>query len=144
MGYLPDELKDQVKAVMKAAYRLPADEGMARLKQQASWLEQEYPSAAASLREGLEELFTINRLGLAPKLRRCLASTNVMESPHAGVRLRTGRVTRWKDGAMVLRWAATAFLATEANFRRIIGYQELWTLKAVLDDDVTPTKVAAA
>ena len=144
MGYLPEEFKDQVKAVMKAAYRLPADEGMARLKQQASWLEQEYPSAAASLREGLEELFTINRLGLAPKLRRCLASTNVMESPHAGVRLRTGRVTRWKDGAMVLRWAATAFLATEANFRRLIGYQELWTLRAVLDDDVTQTKVAAA
>jgi len=144
MGYLPDELKDQVKAVMKAAYRLPADEGMARLRQQASWLEQEYPSAAASLREGLEELFTINRLGLPPKLRRCLASTNVMESPHAGVRLRTGRVTRWKDGAMVLRWAATAFLATEVNFRRLIGYQELWTLRAVLDDDVTPTKVAAA
>ena len=144
MGYLPEELKDQVKAVMKAAYRLPADEGMARLKQQASWLEQEYPSAAASLREGLEELFTINRLGLPPKLRRCLATTNIVESPSAGVRLRTRRVTRWKDGAMVLRWAATAFLATEANFRRIIGYQELWTLRAVLDDDVTQTKVAAA
>jgi len=144
MGYLPEELKDQVKAVMRAAYRLPADEGMARLKQQASWLQGEYPSAAASLREGLEELFTINRLGLPPQLRRCLATTNIVESPSAGVRLRTGRVTRWKDGAMVLRWAATAFLATEANFRRIIGYQELWTLKAVLDDDVTPTKEAAA
>ncbi|MEI6502508.1 MAG: hypothetical protein WCP21_15975 [Armatimonadota bacterium] len=45
---------------------------------------------------------------------------------------------------MGLRWAATAFLATEANFRRIIAYQELWTLKAVLDDDVTQTKVDAA
>jgi transposase-like protein len=144
MGYLPEELKDQVKAVMKAAYHLPADEGLARLKQQARWLEQEYPSAAASLLEGLEELFTINRLGLPPKLRRCLGTTNIVESPSAGVRIRTRRVTRWKDGAMVLRWAATAFLATEANFRRIIGYQELWTLRALLDDDVTQTKVAAA
>jgi hypothetical protein len=69
---------------------------------------------------------------------------NVMESPHAGVRLRTGRVTRWKDRAMVLRWAATAFLATETNFRRIIGYQEFWPLRAVLDDDATQTKVDAA
>jgi transposase-like protein len=144
MGYLPDELKDQVKAVMKAAYRLPAEEGMARLKQQASWLQQEYPSAAASLREGMEELFTINRLGLPPSLRRCLATTNIVESPSAGVRIRTRRVTRWKNGAMVLRWAATAFLATEQQFRRLMGYRELWTLKAVLDDDVTQTKVAAA
>jgi transposase-like protein len=145
MGYLPDELKDQVKAVMKAAYRLPAEEGMARLNQQASWLEGEYPSAAASLREGLEELFTINRLGLPPTLRRCLATTNIVESPSAGVRLRTGRVTRWKDGAMVLRWAATAFLSTEQQFRRLMGYRDLWTLKAVLDEDVTQaTKEAAA
>ena len=144
MGYLPDELKDQVKAVMRAAYRLPADEGMARLRQQASWLEQEYPSAAASLREGLEELFTINRLGLPPQLRRCLATTNIVESPSAGVRLRTGRVTRWKDGAMVLRWAATAFLSTEQQFRRLMGYRDLWALKAVLDDDVTQTTKEAA
>ena len=117
---------------------------MARLKQQASWWQSQYPSAAASLLEGLEELFTINRLGLPPKLRRCLASTNIVESPSAGVRIRTRRVTRWKDGQMVLRWAATAFLATEASFRRIIGYQELWTLRAVLDDDQTKTKEQAA
>ena len=103
------------------------------------------PSAAASLREGMEELFTINRLGLPPTLRRCLATTNIMESPNAGVRLRTGRVTRWKDGAMVLRWAATAFLSTEQQFRRLMGYRDLWALKAVLDDDVTQaTKEAAA
>ena len=144
MGYLPEELKDQVKAVMKAAYRLPAEEGMARLKQQARWLESEYPSAAASLLEGLEELFTINRLGLPPKLRRCLASTNIVESPSAGVRLRTRRVTRWKDGEMVLRWAATAFLSTEQQFRRLMGYRDLWTLKAALDEELTQTKEAAA
>jgi hypothetical protein len=31
---------------------------------------------------------------------------------------------------MVLRWAAGAFMATEANFRRIDGYRDLWMLKA--------------
>ncbi len=30
MGYLPDDLKGQVKAVMRSAFRLPAREGMAR------------------------------------------------------------------------------------------------------------------
>jgi transposase-like protein len=144
MGYLPEELKDQVKTVMKAAYRLDAKEGMAKLKQQAHWLQSEYPSAAASLLEGLEETFTINQLGLPPKLRRCLGTTNIVESPTAGVRLRTRRVTRWKDGAMVLRWAATALLATEQQFRRIIGYQELWMLKAALDETAAADKIAAA
>jgi putative transposase len=63
IGYLSDELKDQVKAVMRAAFRLPKKEGLVKLEKQAQWLEQEYPSAAVSLREGLEEMFTVNGLG---------------------------------------------------------------------------------
>jgi transposase-like protein len=133
-GHLPEGLKTQVKAVMKAAYRLEAEAGMAKLRHQARWLEGEYPSAAASLREGLEETFTINRLGLPPTLRRCLATTNLIESPHSGVRLRTRRVTNWKQGSMVLRWAATAYLETEQHFRKIIGYRDLWMLQAALDE----------
>jgi putative transposase len=132
MGYLSEELKEQVKAAMRAAFRLPAREGMARLEKQAEWLEREYPSAAASLREGLAEMFTVNRLGLPPSLARCLVTTNLIESPHSGVRLRTRRVCRWRDGKMVLRWAAAALLMTELNFRRIMGYRDLWMLKAAL------------
>ena len=33
---------------------------------------------------------------------------------------------------MVLRWAALAFLAAEKNFRRIMGYKDLWLLEAAL------------
>jgi len=133
MGYLPQHLKDQTKAAMRSAFRLPAREGMARLEKQAEWLEREYPSAAASLREGLAEMFTVSRLGLSPSLARCLVSTNVIESPHSGVRLRTRRVCRWRDGKMVLRWAAAALLMTEQNFRKIMGSRDLWMLKAALD-----------
>jgi len=133
MGYLPKHLKEQVKAALRAAFRLSAAEGMARLEKQAQWLERQHPDAAASLREGLEEMFTINRLGLPPSLMRCLSSTNLIESPHSGVRLRTRRVCRWRDGRMVLRWAAAAFLMTENNFRKIQGYRDLWMLKAVLN-----------
>ena len=144
-GHLPQELRDQVKTVMKAAYRLAADEGIARLKQQASWLEREYPSAAASLLEGLEETFTVNRLSLSVSLRRCLATTNIVESPTSGVRLRTRRVTNWQNGEMVLRWAAAALLETEKSFRKIMGYKDLWMLKAVLDEETTnPQQVRVA
>ena len=34
---------------------------------------------------------------------------------------------------MVLRWAASGFLAAEKNFRRMIGYRDLWILAAALD-----------
>jgi transposase-like protein len=67
MGYLPEHLKDQVKAAIRGAFRLlAAEEGMARLEKQAQWVEREYPSAAASLREGLPEIFTVNRLACHP------------------------------------------------------------------------------
>ena len=142
LDHVSDPLKDTVKATMNAAYRLDADQGMARLEKLAKMLEKEHPSAVASLREGLAETFTVNRLGLPATLRRCLCTTNVIESPHSGVRQRTGRVSRWRDGAMVLRWAATAFLATEKSFRRIMGYQQLWMLEAHLNDPPETEKIA--
>jgi putative transposase len=143
-GYLPKELKGQVKAAMRAAFRLPEKEGMARLEKQAQWLEREYPSAAVSLREGMAEMFTVTRLHLSASLSRCLVSTNVIESPHSGVRLRTRKVCRWRDGKMVLRWAAAALLMTEKNFRRIMGYQDLCVLKAALGRNEEASKEKAA
>ena len=134
LGYLPEERKADVEAAMKAAFKLKAEEGMARLDKLAQWLEREYPSAAGSLREGLKELFTINRLGLGKALRRCLGSTNVIESPYSGVRQKTGRVKRWRDGQMALRWTASALLSIEKRLRRIMGYQQMWMLEAALKD----------
>jgi len=134
LGYLPEERKSDVEAAMKAAFKLKAEEGMARLDKLAQWLEREYPSAAGSLREGLKELFTINRLGLGKALRRCLGSTNVIESPYSGVRQKTGRVKRWRDGQMALRWTASALLSIEKRLRRIMGYQQIWMLEAALKD----------
>ena len=133
--YLPDHLRNQVGAAMKAAFRLPADQGMAQLEKQAQWLDKECPGAAASLREGLSEMFTVNRLGLPPSLQRCLCTTNVIESPNGTVRQKIGRVRRWQGGSMVLRWAASAFLAAEKSFRKIMGCEQLWMLKAHLDEN---------
>ncbi len=106
---------------------------MARLRKQAEWLEVDYPSAAASLTEGLEETFTVNRLGLPVSLRRCLTTTNLIASPPSGVWRRTRRVSRWRDGRMVLRWAASAMLDAEKRFCRIMGYGQRWILKSYLD-----------
>ena len=130
---LPKDQQEQTKSLMRAAWKLDAKAGMAKLEKLAQWLQREHPDAADSLREGMEECFTINRLDVPPSLHRCLASTNLIENPHSGVRRRTRRVCRWRDKPMAKRWAAAAFLATEKNFRRVMGHKDLWALKAILD-----------
>ncbi|MEE8576006.1 MAG: IS256 family transposase [candidate division Zixibacteria bacterium] len=134
LGYLGDDQKDQVRCAMKAAFSLDAVKGKQKLKQLAKWLEQEYPSGRSSLLEGLDEMFTINALGLPKSLRRCLGSTNVIESPNSGVRTRTGRVKNWRDHGMVVRWVAASLLDMEKRFKRIMGYQQLWMLDAKLKE----------
>jgi putative transposase len=132
-AHLPEEQQDQAKAALRAAWKLPASEGIGRLKQLARWYEKDHPGAAASILEGLDEMFTINRLNLPKRLCKCLATTNLIDSGHSAVRRMTGRVTRWRNGAMALRWAATAFVAAEKRFRKIQGCEQLWILKAQLE-----------
>ena len=104
---------------------------------QAEWLKPHHPDAAPSFKEGPEELFTINWLDLSPALRICLGTTNIIDSSHSGIRTLTRRVSRWKDGQMVLRWAASAFLRAEKSFCNIQGYCDLWMLQSKLNDRVT-------
>jgi transposase-like protein len=132
LGYLPDDQKEQAKCAMKSAFSMEAKKGKQKLKQLAKWLQQEYPSAGSSLLEGLSEMFTINALGLPKALRRCLGSTNVIESPNSGIRSRTRRVKNWQDHVMVVRWVAASLLDMEEHFKRIMGYQQLWMLEAKL------------
>jgi transposase-like protein len=143
LAYLPQHLQEQTAAVIKAAYKLPYKEGLARLKTQAAWLQKEHPQAAASLLEGLEETFTVNRLGLTATLMKCLTTTNIIENPNGTVRRQTRRVSRWQDGAMVLRWAASSFLNAEKKFRRVSGYRELWMLENALKVLLTDNQPAA-
>jgi hypothetical protein len=81
-------------------------------------------------------MFTINRLGLSRSLQRSLGSTNIIESAISGVKRRTGRVRRWRDGSMVKRWAASSLLDTEKKFRRISGCKDIWMLEAALRENI--------
>lgn len=130
---LPKEQQEQTRRLMRAAFKLSsAEEGEKRLAQIARQLEYDYASAARSLREGMKEMFTLQRLRIPASLHKCLATTNLIESPHSGVRKRTRNVCRWRDADMAERWAASAWLLTEKHFRRIDGHQELWSLAALL------------
>ena len=143
LGRLPRSQQGQTGSLMRAAWKLSEKEGMAKFRQIAGWLEHDYPDAARSLLEGLEECFTINRLDVPRSLHRCLATSNVVDNPHSGVRNRTRRVCRWKPG-MPARWSAVAFLESEKSYRKIMGYRDLWALKAILDGSQPATRQAVA
>ena len=144
LDHLPKDQHANAKSTLRAAWKLPAEQGKRQIEQLAKWYEKKHPSASASLLEGLDELFTINAMGLPPKLLRCLATTNVIESTNGGVRQRINRVKNWQDGSMALRWASAAFEATAANFNKIMGHQQLWMLDAHLKQPLTEGKVGVA
>jgi putative transposase len=144
LDHLPKDQHANAKSTLRAAWKLPAEQGKRQIQQLAKWHEKKHPSASASLLEGLDELFTINAMGLPPKLLRCLATTNIIESTNGGVRQRINRVKNWQDGSMALRWASAAFEATAGNFRKIMGHQQLWMLKAQLEQSLTEEKVGVA
>ena len=136
LDHLPERQRPWVLATLKRAYQSEDVKTATRLlRHLARRLDQEHPCAAASLREGLAELFTVNRLGLPQSLRRCLTTTNIIDSSHAGVRQHTDRVSRWRNEEMAVRWAAVTFRETEKHYRRITGYEHLWMLKAHLDEE---------
>jgi putative transposase len=143
LGRLPREQQGQTGSLMRAAWKLGEKEGMAKFRQIAGWLERDYPDAARSLLEGLEECFTVNRLDVPRSLHRCLATSNVVDNPHSGVRSRTRRICRWRPG-MPARWSAAAFLQGEKSYRKIMGYRDLWALKAILDGSQPATRQAVA
>lgn len=60
----------------------------------------------------------------------------------SGIRQTTGRVTRWRDGQMVLRWTASALVSLEKRMRRIMGHQQLWILAAKLQEQEQEQTVA--
>jgi putative transposase len=134
LGHLPEAQHDQARTTWKAAFKSEAKEGKTKLEQYASWLERDWPGAAGSLKEGLEEMFTINHLGLPSELRRCLGTTNLIDNGHSALRDRVRLVKSWQSGSMALRRTAVAFDAISKGFRRIMGYKHLWMLKAALDE----------
>jgi putative transposase len=79
-------------------------------------------------------MFTINRLGLPSQLRRCLGTTNLIDNGHSAIRHRMRRVKNWQNDAMALRCTVASFEGSSKGYRRIMGYEQLWILKAALQE----------
>jgi putative transposase len=151
--YLAPELARRIDRQLKAAFNdADAARGLKVAKGLAAQLEREHPSAAASLREGLDDMFTVRRLGASDRLARSLSCTNAVESMISTVRLVSSGVKRWRDPAMVRRWVGTGMIEAQRSFRRIKGCRDMQRLvdavhaevaRRLVDDEdgvVTPAK----
>ena len=107
---LPKERRDQVRWLMSSAFKLDnAQRGRDKLKALARDLNSQYPDVAASVLEGIGEMFTITELGITGDLARTLATTNLIKSLNSVVRRVSGRMTRYKDACMAMRCTVMGF-----------------------------------
>lgn len=145
LEHLPDAMRPRLGRALEEAYAL-SDAALAerRLTQLAAGLERMHPGAAASLREGLVETLTLQRLGVTGTLYRTLRSTNAIENLNGLVGQFIRNVRRWRDGAMLVRWIATGLQDAQQRFRRVRGYAEIPALIRALDCHQVDTKKEVA
>jgi putative transposase len=142
--HLPDKEKAWVDAKLVKAFNHPdPDLGLRNAKHLAGLLDKTHPGAANSLREGLEEMFTVSRLGIDGRLAKTLVTSNPVESMISIARTTNRNVTRWRDGHMVLRWTAAGMLNAERSFRRIKGYKQMPQLVEALHRHAHPETVSS-
>jgi len=145
LDHLPETDRPTVKRRLRAAWKNNdyevALDGLQRL---ADELSRSHPGAAASLREGLDETLTLQRLRCAEQLRRTLSSTNPIESMIEFVRRTSRNVKRWQNGDMCLRWTAAGMLEAEQQFRKIVGVDHLTKLTLAVERDVAAKRAATA
>ena len=130
---LPKPLRAAARRALRQAWELDdAAKAERLLRNLARRLEHEAPGVGASILEGLDEILTVNRLGLPAQLRRSLACTNSIENMMGTVRRVCRNVKRWRNAAMALRWTAAGMLEAAKGFRRLKAYKHLPTLRAAL------------
>jgi len=133
LGHLPDRQRAWVKAGLQRAYRstevAPARRLLLDLVRR---LETDHPSAAESIKEGLDETLTVLALHLSEALRRSLVTTNAAESLISRTRHVKRNVKRWRSGQMVVRWVAAGVLEAVKGFRRLKGCKAMPQLVAAL------------
>jgi len=130
---LPKEAAGRIDRRLAQAFSHPdPDKGLARARTIASELEKDHPDAAASLREGLQAMLPVPRMGVSGRLAKTLTNTTCIESMISVARTVMGNVKRWRDGSMKKRWVAVGMLEAERSFRRVKGCQEMPVLVAAL------------
>ncbi len=144
LDHLPKSQRPAWRRKLQAAYERPTyAEARAALLRVRQELRRVNASAVTSLDEGFEETLTLHRLRVFRELGRRLKTTNCLESIHALVEQRTGKVTSWRTADQKHRWLAAALLDIEPRLRRVKGYRTLPLLRAALQREIAKGEAAA-
>lgn len=136
-SYLPLDSQRLYRIKMSQAYSQETyDDAKNALHKIALELDTVNPSAAASLREGLEETLTLHRLGLHEELKKSFSSTNCIESVMSQVGQYTGRVDRWRNGRHIQEWAASGLVKIEPNLKKTYGWRYMKLLRQRIRADI--------
>ncbi len=134
LDHLPRHKRPWVRQIVRRALNEDTTKKAKRqLLRLAKQLEEPHPGAASSVREGLDEILTLHRLGIRGPLYRTLRSTNPIENLQGSIKSFTRHVKRWRSGLMALRWCVTALSEAETHFRRIKGFHAMPFLMAALE-----------
>ena len=121
-----------------------ANDGRESLAKLRSFVGKKNAEALASLDEAGEELIALHLLEVPNTLHLNLLSTNIIENSIRNIRLKTGRVSRWrKETDQAQRWLAMGLTETEKGFRKLSGYQDLPHLAVALARPVAALPEAA-
>ena len=125
LGHLPKTLHRSVGKALRDAFKSPSKKAAkTRMQKLARQLQDDHPDAAASLKEGLEEILTVKGMGLPSVLENMLSTTNAIENLNGSIRDVSRKVKHWRDGAMIKRWVATGILEAERGFHRVKGFKK--------------------
>jgi len=149
VSYLPrGEQASWRKRLQRALDRPTYGEAKKEIAKLHSELEEINQSAAASLKEGQEEILTLHRLGVFGKLGSSFKTTNCLESINGLIEERCSKVDCWKNSNQKQRWMAAALMDIEPRLRRVRGCRHLPLLREALKRELkienATAKVTAA
>jgi transposase-like protein len=137
VGYLPKgQQAGWRKRLQKAFDRPTLKEAQKELERLIDELEEINQSAAASLREGLEEILTLHRLGVFETIGYSFKTTNCLENVNGMVEERCAKVDHWKNSNQKQRWMVAALIDIEPRLRRVRGYRHLPKLRDAIQREL--------
>lgn len=133
LSYLKEEDREVIKnrfdiAVNRASF----EDAYADLMNLKKDLQDYNRSAANSLDEGLQELLTLQKLGINEKFKRSFGTTNSIESLNSQIGKYIRKVKRWYNSDMVYRWIATALLEIEPKLRKVANAKHLHLMRSAI------------
>ncbi len=134
LGKVRQASKQRIKSKLNDAYKTTEyDEAKQKLDTLCDTLDKEGEGMAAkSLREGLEETLTLQKLGVVDELGRSFQTTNIIESINSELEANLKRIKRWVNSSQYHRWIAMSIIKSEQNFNPIAGSSHLPTLQKAL------------